>query len=153
MDLEKIKVHWAKLATEFKTDLKATTHTDTIKKLEIHAIFRAISRAGIDTARRADILEVGCGNGYNCFALAQLLPQFYFTGVDYVSKMIENAQKLQLNNSEVTSRIDFRVGDVLRLTDNKEIKDQYDIVFTDRCLINLNTTTLQLDALDRRWSQ
>jgi SAM-dependent methyltransferase len=148
MDSTQIKEHWLKLATQFKTDLKATTHTDTIKKLEIHALYLAIKRAGMDRAA-ADVLEIGCGNGYNCLSLAELLPHFNFTGLDYVLDMVENAKKLQLDLPALSSRINFQVGDVLHLADHKGIKNQYDIVFTDRCLINLNTTALQLAAFDQ----
>mgnify|MGYP001569402783 CR=1 FL=1 len=148
MDSTQIKEHWSKLAAQFKTDLKATTHTDTIKKLEIHALYRAIKKMGAESAT-FDILEVGCGNGYNCFALAELLTTSNFTGIDYVAEMVESAQKLKIDSSIDSSRINFYAGDVLRLADQKDIKAQYDIVFTDRCLINLNTKALQCAALDQ----
>jgi hypothetical protein len=41
----------------------------------------------------------------------------------------------------------FLEGDVLELSATPELHDVYDIVFTDRCLINLNTVDLQKNAL------
>lgn len=148
MDSSQIKEHWSKWANQFKTDLKATTHTDTIKKLEINALFRAIKRNGQDQTS-SEILEVGCGNGYNCLSLAELLPGFKFTGIDYVPEMIDNARKLKSNHPELANRVNFQIGDVLRLHEQKDMLREYDFIFTDRCLINLNTSDLQIEALEQ----
>ncbi len=149
MDLNEIKEHWEKWAREFETDLRATTKTSTIKKLEINAIYKAIEKTHFGRTKDVEVLEVGCGNGYNCFALSELLQDFYFTGVDYVSDMIQNAKKFQTNNPIKYSRIKFQVGDILNLENNKDIKNEFDIVFTDRCIINLNTIDLQLKAINQ----
>lgn len=147
MKLDDIKLHWENWAREYETNLRATTKTPTIKKLEINAIYKAISntpyRGGMD------VLEVGCGNGYNCFALAELLDGFYFTGVDYVADMIKNAETIKLDNQPKFQRVNFRVGDLLKLDDDKNLKEAYDFVFTDRCIINLNSVELHLKALDQ----
>jgi predicted O-methyltransferase YrrM len=149
MDLKKIKQHWEKWAQEFETDLRATTKTPTIKQLEIDAIYRAIKKTHFFDTKDAKILEVGCGNGYNCFALSELLPDFNFTGVDYVPEMIENAKKIQNKASLKYSPITFKVTDVLNLVSEKELKSRYDIIFTDRCIINLNTPELQIKAFEQ----
>lgn len=149
MNLDEIRSHWEKWSKEFETDLRATTKTSTIKKLEINAIYRAIKKTHFERMKDIEVLEVGCGNGYNCFVLSELLPDFNINGVDYVSEMIENAKILQSNNPTKYSRIMFQVGDMLSLENNKNIKDEYHIVFTDRCIINLNTIDLQLKAFDQ----
>ena len=149
MDLNKIRQHWEKWAHEFETDLRATTKTTTIKRLEIDALYRAIKRTHFIYMKDVDILEIGCGNGYNCFALSELLQDFNFTGVDYISEMIENAKIFQNNTSQKYSRTTFKVGDMLNLENKKDIKDQYHIVFTDRCIINLNTLDLQIEAINQ----
>jgi len=149
MDLNKIKQHWEKWAHEFETNLRATTKTPTIKRLEIDALYRAIKRTHFLGMKDVDILEVGCGNGYNCFALSELLQDFNFTGVDYVSEMVENAKILQNKAAPKYSRVTFKVADVLNLENEKNIKNQYHIVFTDRCIINLNTPELQIKALNQ----
>ena len=149
MNLDEIRSHWEKWSKEFETDLKATTKTSTIKKLEINAIYRAIKKTHFERMKDVEVLEVGCGNGYNCFALSELLKNFYFTGVDYIPDMIKHAKMIQDNNAQKYSRITFHVGDILTLENNKDIKDKYHIIFTDRCLINFNSIDLQLKAVDQ----
>jgi len=149
MNLNEIKQHWEKWAQEFETDLRATTKSPTIKRLEIDAIYRAIKKTRFFGMKDVDILEIGCGNGYNCFALSELFPDFNFTGIDYIPEMIASAKKLQSTASGKDSRISFEVADVLNLESEKKIKSQYHIIFTDRCIINLNTPDLQIKAFNQ----
>lgn len=148
MRLEDIKNYWDKRSKEFETDLKATTDNLAIKKLEINAIYTAIQKTGLHKKRGVEILEVGCGNGYNCFALSELLPDFKFTGLDYISEMVKNADKVKKRFPKKYPRIIFHTGDILDLEKNKNLKNVYDIVFTDRCLINLNSKNLQLAGIN-----
>lgn len=145
MESVDVKRHWEQQATQHGTDLKATTHTSTIKDLELAALARAIRAAGIDETMAADVLEVGCGNGWNCFGLSQRFIGAHFTGVDYVSEMIAAAQ------SEWGDEwgLRFKVGDVLTLDAQGDLADAYDVVFTDRLLINLTSIADQLHALDQ----
>lgn len=147
MDLDKIKNHWQKWAKEFETDLRATTKTPTIKRLEIAAIYRAIQKTHFFGMKDIDVLEAGSGNGHNCFALSELLPNFNFTGIDYAPEMIKNAKKYQDKTIPKFSRITFKVSDALKLETETKIKNQFHIVFTDRCIINLNKPELQIKAL------
>jgi SAM-dependent methyltransferase len=149
MELPQIKEHWSNLAKKFKTDLRATTHTQTIKKLEVNALARGIKCCGLQADSSAELLEVGCGNGYNCLSLAEIFPNFRFTGLDFVMEMVENAKKLQGSAPELSDRLEFQQGDILHLSEHPGIKRTYDIVFTDRCIINLNTVELQLAAVDQ----
>lgn len=136
-----VKRHWERQAQQHGSALKATTHTPTIKRLEIAALARAIRTAGIDETTSAEILEVGCGNGHNLLALTDLFPATQFTGTDYVSEMIEATPR--------DSGVRFVVGDVHTLDQHSDLRDVYDVVFTDRLLINLATLTDQLHALDQ----
>ncbi|MFZ5806403.1 MAG: methyltransferase domain-containing protein [Verrucomicrobiota bacterium] len=149
MQLDKIKKHWENWSKTFETDLKATTKTSTIKKLEIDALYRAIKKTSLHKKKNVNVLEVGCGNGHNCFALSELLPNFHFCGMDYVPDMVKHAQAIQKRNAKRYSKITFCVGDALQLKNNTDIKKQYDIIFTDRCLINLNSEKLQFKAMDQ----
>jgi SAM-dependent methyltransferase len=140
MNLDDIKKHWTDLAVKYQQDISATTKTVSIKKLEIKALYDAI----VDTALPGgEVLEVGCGNGLNCFALAEQLPKFNFTGVDYVSEMVSSANTLKSNEGSKFKKLSFYQGDILKLQDNRNLQEQYDIVFTDRCIINLNSPELQ----------
>jgi ubiquinone/menaquinone biosynthesis C-methylase UbiE len=144
MEASEIRNHWTDWATKYGMDLRATTRAATPKVLEIDALMRRF-RAIADKSPATDILEVGCGNGVNCFALAEGLPNAKFDGVDFVPEMIDAARERSKTMPIAPPR--FFVGDVLKLDAMKDIKRDYDIVFTDRCLINLNQHELQLSAV------
>jgi SAM-dependent methyltransferase len=148
MDLNEIEQHWKNWAEQFKTDLRATTKTRTIKELEISALYRAFKKTPFFSRNDCHILEVGCGNGHNCFKLFDLFPNFTFTGVDLIPEMISSANEIKNSNLQY-EKMNFFVGNVLALNDCIGLEDQYQIVFTDRCLINLNTHELQINALDQ----
>jgi SAM-dependent methyltransferase len=144
MEASEIHDHWTQWATRYGMDLRATTRATTPKVLEIDALtrrFRAIAAQG----SVADILEVGCGNGVNCFALAEGFPSARFDGVDFVEEMVAAARERATAFPGVPPR--FFVGDVCKLDAVAGLKREYDVVFTDRCLINLNTHELQLQAI------
>lgn len=144
MDLEKIKDHWDSLSEVFAKDLKSTTKTPTIKKLEIAAIAQSIKTLQ-NTNEISNVLEVGCGNGYNLIGLTKQLPDINFTGIDYSEGMIKNADKLKVDYQ--LENIEYYTGDILKLGENKNLEDQYDLIFTNRCIINLNALELQFEAL------
>lgn len=146
MRRDEVRRHWEELASRYGTALTATTKTETIKRLEIAALERALVGAGL--GGEASVLEVGCGNGRNCFALAERLPSCRFTGVDYVPQMIENAKALFAERGG-DERLRFVVADALDLVDAPGLEESYDVVFTDRCLINLDSRSLQLVAVDQ----
>ncbi len=144
MHSDDVKQHWERLAEEHRTGLEATTKTPTIKALEVAALARALRAAGLDEERNADVLEVGCGNGRNCIDLANEFPAARFTGVDYVPQMIESARA-----AARALPIAFEIGDALQLDRHPALLPEYDVVFTDRCVINLMTPEEQLGALDQ----
>jgi SAM-dependent methyltransferase len=143
MELEDIKQHWCRWA-EAGVNLRATTKTTTIKRLEIAALVRAIRRSGMDYRPRK-VLEGGCGNGQNCIALAGELRQFTFDGFDYVDTMVQSARSLA-KTSGCHDRTRFIAGDLLDIA-ACDLAPRYDIVFTDRAIINLNTEERQLQAI------
>ena len=145
MDLEKIKDHWDKLSGQYAKDLKSTTKTPTIKKLEINALIRSIEKIEELNYNFSKILEVGCGNGYNLIGLSQNFPDKLFHGVDYSEGMIENAIKLKKENS--MENVEYFIEDILKINENNYLHNEYDLVFTNRCIINLNNHKIQLEAL------
>lgn len=145
MDAAEIKQHWQNWARAFETDLRATTKTPTIKRLEVNALSRALSRVGVADGP-SEVLEVGCGNGHNCLALAELLPDAVLTGVDYVEDMVAHANALRAV-SPWAERLRFEVGDATELVDHPGLDRSYDAAFTVRCLVNLSSPEAQRDAL------
>lgn len=147
MELTEIEKHWTNWAKEFGRDIRATTKTRTIKELEISALSGAIKQTPFYKQKGSRVLEVGCGNGHNCFMLFDLLPELSFTGVDLIPEMIANANKIKHSTPKYATT-NFLVGNVLSLDGCAGLEDQYEIVFTDRCIINLNSHALQVKALD-----
>jgi len=143
MELEQIKHHWQDWAAEFKTDLRATTKAGTAKQLEINALVQAICEH-IKPKEEFSILEVGCGNGHNCFALQSAFSAAKITGVDFIDDMVLHAREL---NSHFNTEISFSSGNILELDRHESLSKAYDIVFTVRCIINLNADALQHQGL------
>lgn len=141
MSEEDIRNHWLSWALEYGTALRATTKRPSAKTLEIDALDRCFRSVGAET-RSLTVLEIGCGNGHNCVELAKRFSLATFTGIDYISEMISAARA---NAESAGVSIQFREGNALAL----DAGDFYNIIFTDRCLINLNTIEKQKSAIDQ----
>jgi ubiquinone/menaquinone biosynthesis C-methylase UbiE len=145
LDLKQIREHWDLLAKMYGIGVMSTTKTPTIKALEIDAIARSLSLISTSMSDLKEVLEVGCGNGHNIYGLAQLFPKLKFVGLDYSNKMISAAQKIGLQSA--LPNVNFAVADVLNLAKHQDLEEKFDVVFTDRLLINLNTWDLQKKGL------
>jgi len=144
MDLESIRRHWQNWATQYGTGLRATTKTATAKAMELDALSRALTEIERSNGKSLRILEMGCGNGQNCLRLLDSHPEASFTGIDFVAQMIDAANSVKAERQIPDARLVFQVGNVLDLSIPAH---RYDVVFTDRCLINLNSDSLQQQAI------
>ncbi|WP_374655728.1 class I SAM-dependent methyltransferase [Dongia sp.] len=143
MKLEDIQRHWQNWAKSFGKDLRATTKGRTAKMIEIATIGRVVEGARRDLKRPLHILEVGCGNGFNCSWIARNFTDCSITGIDYIPEMIEAAKLRRTEDGIDAERLRYLVGNALQI-DN--VDGPFDIIFTDRCLINLNSWHLQQQA-------
>lgn len=144
MKLEEIRDHWTDWATSHGTDLRATTKTSTLKAIEIDGLKRAIGRIAGSDSHPLKVLEVGCGNGYNCQSLADAFPHFHITGMDYIQEMVDAALANRDEAGTPQTQLRFVQDDVMN---PQNLESDYDIIYTDRCLINLNTDELQTAAI------
>jgi SAM-dependent methyltransferase len=143
---KEVRAHWEREAARHGAGLRATTKTSTAKRLEVDALARALRRHGLGARAELSLLEVGCGNGHNLRALAEMFPNARLDGVDYVPGMIAAAEEWRAASPHA-GRIALHVGDVLALEQLPALAPHYDAVLTDRCLINLGSTERQRQAL------
>jgi SAM-dependent methyltransferase len=144
---DEIFEHWRNSALTHGAALKATTKTWTAKALELDALQRRLHSLSGAGAQSFAVLEVGCGNGINCLELARSFPEWTFDGVDYVPEMVAAAEESRARSASPSS-LRFLVGDAVEVDRVDGLRAEYDVVFTDRCLINLATTALQMQAID-----
>jgi len=139
MDYKQVKNHWDAWAKQFGTALRATTKSMTIKQLEIFALMRHMTTG-------ARILDVGCGNGYNSISFVTNKKDVRVIGVDYSKDMIDNAKRNASSLSpQQRRRLEFVVGDALNLS----FREEFDIVTTNRCIINFTNLKMQKLAIKK----
>ncbi len=114
---------------------KAGTRDLIAKQLEIEAIAEYVNPG-------SKVLEVGCGNGITAIELARRT-SVDITGIDYAEEMIAAANELKPKQGLLGS-VSFRVGDVRAID---QISERYDVVYTERVLINLPDWETQKQAL------
>jgi SAM-dependent methyltransferase len=138
MDLDQIRRHWEDWSRA-GTDLAATTRTSTIKTLEIDAVARAIRR---HHPGGSTLLEAGCGNGHNLVGLARAFAHLRVDGFDYIDAMAAGARELA-EREGLSERVRVFAGNILATGEIAGLGAAYDIVLSDRMLINLNSEALQ----------
>jgi ubiquinone/menaquinone biosynthesis C-methylase UbiE len=90
------------------------------------------------------ILDFGCGNGLTAFYLYKQFQSLQILGIDFSEEMIKEADKLfegQINYV-------FLVGDVGYLNYLKSQGTQFDLIYTERTLINLKSWEEQKEAIE-----
>ena len=105
------------------------------KALEIDAIAAHVA----DGMR---ILEIGCGNGATAHEIASRF-KVEIRAMDFAENMIEHAKELATRRG-LGDRVAFEVGDVLNLG---AIEDRFDLIYTERTLINLPDFATQTRAI------
>jgi ubiquinone/menaquinone biosynthesis C-methylase UbiE len=92
----------------------------------------------IKKERFSVIGDIGCGDGYTLEKLSDRHPLCNYFGIDIVKELLDAANKRKIKNCE------FIEGDTTRLNFND---DFFDIVYTQRCLVNLLAWSKQRKAL------
>jgi SAM-dependent methyltransferase len=88
------------------------------------------------------VLEFGCGNGYTAIEMAKRF-NARIDACDYSPKMIMEANKFQKNKG-LPNNVNFFLADIKR---KLKIKPIYDLVFTERMLINLDSWASQKKSI------
>lgn len=138
-DTGRIREFWNEQAETHGVHPRATTPDYWMRELEIRQISERLAGVRPD----ARVLDIGCGNGYSLMALAERHPEMEFVGGDYAPAMIRQAETALAERQALAGRVRFEVKDVLDL----EADSGFDVVITDRCLINLTSFDDQRRAL------
>jgi ubiquinone/menaquinone biosynthesis C-methylase UbiE len=132
-----IQSHYKIQAEKHKDSSTSTMEDVIIRQKEIESIFSFFNLRDISKINNR-VLEIGCGNGYTLEQLAASFPDTAFHGLDFSHDLLGIAAKRKIKNAS------FSQGDVRKLSFEDE---SFDIVYTERCLINLLNWEDQQKAL------
>jgi len=141
MSKDDIKIFWNKRAEKFGSSLQSTTNDVYMRKLECSVISDCIKEI-LSEKSINNIADIGCGNGFSTLEIAKMFPQLEIHGFDYAEKMIASANKLKMENN--INNLNFFIFDIVE----DKLSQAYDLVITDRCLINLPTWEMQKKAIN-----
>jgi SAM-dependent methyltransferase len=142
-DQVKIKQYWEDRGRELSIRSAATTDDIYLRELEILTLVRTLSELGVSGA--VEILDAGCGNAFSTLKVVESMPNARCFGVDYSEQMIAAARRLRDDFPVLKGRVDFATGDVTALEQVCGSRS-FDLVITDRCLINLESVERQAAA-------
>jgi ubiquinone/menaquinone biosynthesis C-methylase UbiE len=141
--MQDIREYWDGRAIEAAGAPSATTNDVYLRDLESTVIIEQLKFILQGSDRR--VLDVGCGDGQTTINLAGHFPNASFLGVDISSEMIASAKK-KASQSIAGLKMDFTVGDARFLRDTVG-NAKFDIILTNRCLINIVDRNQQYVAL------
>lgn len=104
-----------------------------LKTIEQRYIFSKIQNG-------ARVLDIGCGDGTTLMEINSK-KDIEGYGIDFSKKMIEKAEL----NTKSNNNLKFSVGSVLDIA--QESLGTFDVIYTQRCLINLDTFEEQSKAI------
>ncbi|GBF32292.1 methyltransferase [Desulfocucumis palustris] len=137
--MENIKKYWDDQARKFGSAANATTQDVYMRQIEINYISEFLS----SFKKPLRVLDIGCGNGFSTMEYKSRVPWHSYVGGDYSEDMIFIANN-ELEKHQTSGDIQFKVMDVMNLS---KYGDTYDVIISDRCLINLGNLNNRKQAL------
>lgn len=136
MEQDYIKKFWENQADKFGTCHEASWGDFFAIELEINEIGRYIHKG-------AEVLDVGCANGYSTSRFMEKKVKS-ITGIDYSEKMIAAANQRK-SEEKLGDKVNFLNGDIRKLP---FANNSFDIVYTTRVLINLLSWEEQREGIN-----
>ena len=134
---ERILEHYRQEAAEHDLSPASTMKDETTREFELRSILDCLGY--IAERRPIDrLLEIGCGNGHLLSLIRDRHPDSKLVGMDFSPEMVELARTRDLSGCDIDE------GDVRRLTYDDEA---FDVVVSERCLINVLDADAQATAL------
>ena len=118
----------------------AGTNDFIAKEIEMKTLLSYCSRGD-------SILDLGCGSGTAAFYILDKL-DVSITGMDFSSKMIAEAQRAAKEKGYDQETLNFCVNDIRDVKELEKSERRYDIVMTERVLINLDNWQEQKEAIN-----
>ena len=141
---DKIKDYWDERARQYSDNPAATTDDIYLRELEIFTIIQTLKEIRLPV--QGNLLDVGCGDGYSLLTVAEAFEYVSFWAIDYSEDMIGLALRRLESRPELKSRVQMMVGDVMVL--RRVCRHTlFDVVLSDRCLINLDSFENQSEAI------
>ena len=144
----KIREYWEDRAKS-NQNVQATTNDIYLRELEISTFVDVINE--LKVTEGAKILDLGCGDGYTTLNIANNLNKNYtFVGLDYSKEMIRNANNNLEKFTNLKNNIKFDIADATKIKNiiyEKFNGQKFDIIITDRCLINIPSVEKQYDTI------
>ena len=135
-DTNKILEHYTNQAKLYKASPKSTMKDLFIRGLEVSKLTETLTKL---SNKNTKVLEVGCGIGYTISKFSKKL-ECNFVGIDSNQQMIQLASKRRLKKNIFSKQ---------SILEPKFRSGMFDIVFTQRCLINLISWKSQKTALNQ----
>ncbi len=130
--------HYRKEAEEHGKDASSTMRDEITRGREIASVLRVLAYLEARGAPIARLLDVGCGNAYLLEVLRKAYAAAALTGLEYTPEMVE------LGRGRGVARTAIEQGDVRALP---FADGAFDVVVTERCIINVMDRAHQADAL------
>jgi ubiquinone/menaquinone biosynthesis C-methylase UbiE len=132
---KEILEYWDQKAKELKELPQATMRDVQLRLLEIDLILGQLKED-------EEVLDVGCGNGFATVIFSERVKKI--AGIDFSSEMVDQADNILKRNHKNKTNISFKQMDVLNLS---YPEDTFDVVISERCLINLRSWVEQKKAM------
>lgn len=113
-----------------------SSHDRIAKQLEMNAIAKYVKDG-------MAVLDVGCGDGETLLTLAERFSNSYFQGIDFSSEMIRLARAKSVGQWLIS----FHEGNITKDFAPIYNFNGYDLIYTERCLINLPDWKTQKRAM------
>lgn len=139
---EIILKHYEKLAKLWGLGPRSSIQDPEIRNAEIEYIlgevFEQLKRSPQKNLR---VLEIGCGNGHLLSQLAENFPQLELFGIEFTPELYELAKGRELPRCQILK------ADMRDLTTFSSLGSDFDLIITERVVINLLTWPEQLQAI------
>tara|TARA_Y100000741_G_C18168631_1_gene524272 strand:+ start:109 stop:891 length:783 start_codon:yes stop_codon:yes gene_type:complete len=132
---KKINQHYDKVAIKRKKSKFSTMEDEYIRDQETNYIVNIIK----NHKKNLNILDIGCGNGYTLDQISKMSKKNFLYGMDNNESLFKIAHKRLYNKVRIIK------SDIRNF--NKNFKNKFDIVISQRVLINILNESDQKKAL------